>query len=284
MKKFSIIHIPLLSFFSKDLYQDVGLYWKGLNFTYLLLLLAVCLIPTMIKAHIAFSNFIDNDAPKVVEQVPEITITDGEVSIKEPQPYYITNPENGHILAILDTTDTINSLEDTDALCLVTKNSVIYRKDKFQTQTIDLTKVENFALDSARITGWLNTTKKFFVITIYPFALLGSYCYRIVQALIYAAIGLLFAYWCKATLSYKTLIRLAIVAVTPCIIVGTVLGLVGVYLPPLVYLLVALAYLFFAVKANSQTMPPQEQIQAEVRDESSVSKVRDFKEFQNLCL
>ncbi|MHC4159706.1 MAG: DUF1189 family protein [Planctomycetota bacterium] len=213
MKKFSIIHIPVLSFFSKDLYRDVGLHWKGLNFAYLLLLLAICWVPAIIKIHIAFSNFIDNEAPLVVEQVPEITITDGEVSIKEPQPYYITDPENDDILAVIDTTDTINSLEDTDALCLVTKTSVIYRKNELQTQTVDLSQVENFVLDSDRITGWLQIAKKLLAVTIYPFALLGSYFYRIVQALIYAAIGLLFASLCKARLSYAALLRLAIVAV-----------------------------------------------------------------------
>ena len=147
---------------------------------------------------------------------------------------------------------------------------------------MDLSEVENFVLDSDRIMGWLHITEKLIAITIYPFALLGSSFYRIVQALLYAAIGLLFASWCKATLSYAALLRLAIVAVTPCIIVGTVLGLVGVPLPSLVYLLIALLYLFFAVKANSQTMPPQEGIQPEGADESSAGKVRDFKEFQNL--
>ena len=282
MKKFSIIHIPVLSFFSKDLYRDVGLYWKGLNFTYLLLLLAICWIPTMIKAHIAFSNFIDNDAPAVVEQVPEITIIDGEVSIKEPQPYYIKEPESGDILAIIDTAGTINSLEDPNAICLLTKTNIMWRQSQFEIRTMDLSEVENFVLDSDRIMGWLHITEKLIAITIYPFALLGSYFYRIVQALLYAAIGLLFASWCKATLSYAALLRLAIVAVTPCIIVGTVLGLVGVPLPSLVYLLIALLYLFFAVKANSQTMPPQEGIQPEGADESSAGKVRDFKEFQNL--
>jgi hypothetical protein len=32
MKKFSIIHLPLMSFFSEALYRDVGLHWKGTGF------------------------------------------------------------------------------------------------------------------------------------------------------------------------------------------------------------------------------------------------------------
>jgi hypothetical protein len=261
MKKFSIIHVPLLSFFSEALYRDVGLHWKGTGFAYLLLLLAVCWIPAMIQIHTGFSNFIANDAPPVVNQVPQITITNGEVSIEEPQPYYIKAPDSNQVLAIIDTTGTITSLEDEDTLCLVTGTEVITRKNDVQTQTFDLSKVEHFVLDGDRIMGWLHTAKKFLVILIYPFALFSSYAYRIIQALIYAAIGLLFAKWCNTTLSYAALLRLAVVAVTPCIIVSTVLPIADVHLPwyaPLFYLLVALGYLFFGVKACSE-QPATEQ-------------------------
>ncbi len=263
MKKFSILHIPVLSFFSKELYRDVGLYWKGVNFSYLLLLLAICWIPTMIKIHICLSDFVNNDAPTVVEQVPEITIIDGEVSIKEPQPYYIKDPENGDVLAIIDTAGTIKSLEDPNTICLLTKTNIMWRQGRLETRTIDLSEVKNFVLDSERIMGWLHTAGKFLVIIIYPFALLGSYLYRIVQALIYAAIGLLFALWCKVTLSYATLLRLAVVAVTPCVMVKTILGIAGVHLPyaGLIYLVAALAYLFFGVHATAQTTGPQQETQ-----------------------
>ena len=262
-KKFSIIHLPVLSFFSQALYRDVGLHWKGTGFAYLLLLLAVCWIPVMIEAHIGFSNFVTTEAPAVVEQVPQITITDGEVSIEEPQPYYIKAPGSLEVLAIIDTTGTITSLQDPNTMCLLTKTEVITRKSELQTQTFDLSNVEHFVLDSDRIMRWLHTIKKFLIIIIYPFALFGSYLYRIVQALIYAAIGLLFAKWCKIVLPYLALLRLAIVAVTPCIIVSTVFSVAVVYLPYgwLFYLLVALGYLFYAVNACSQTPPAQQDTQ-----------------------
>lgn len=268
MKKFSIFHVPFMSFFSKELYQDVGLYWKGVNFGYLLLLLAVCWIPAIIKIRTVYSGFVREEAPPIVLQVPEITITDGQVSITESQPYYISDPENDDVLAIIDTTGTIISLEDSNAFCLLTKNSLIARKNKFETQTYDLSQVEHFVLDGDRIMSWLQTSKKFLVIVIYPFALLGSYIYRIVQALIYAAIGLLFASFCKVVLSYNTLLRLATVAVTPCIIAGTVFDLAGVSLPAPLYLLAALGYLFFGVKAVSQIPPAEEYLQDSIETES----------------
>jgi len=251
MRRYSIFHVPALSFFSKKLYIDVGLNWKGVNFLYLLLLLAVCWIPTVINLHRGISNFVNNEAPAIVNQVPEITITDGQVSVKETQPYYIKDPDSNEPLAIIDTTGQIKSLEDTDAFCLLTGNKLITKKSEFENTTYDLSNVKAFAVDSERITGWLQIGRKFLAVVIYPFALSGSYVYRIIQALIYAAIGLLFASFCKTTLSYAALIRLAVVAVTPCIIVSTILGLTGTSVPPYLYLVLALAYLFFAVKSIS---------------------------------
>ena len=251
MRRYSIFHVPALSFFSKKLYIDVGQNWKGANFLYLLLLLAICLIPTMINLHRGISNFVNNEAPAIVNQVPEITITDGQVSIKETQPYYIKDPDSDEPLAIIDTTGQIESLEDTDAFCLLTGNKVITKKSEFENRTYDLSNVKAFVVDSERITGWLQIGRKFLAVVIYPFVLLGYYMYRIVQALIYAAIGLLFASFCKTTLSYTALIRLAVVAVTPCIIVGTILGLTDTSIPPFLYLVAALVYLFFAVKSIS---------------------------------
>lgn len=251
MRRYSYFQVPSLSFFSNDLYIDVGKNWKGVNFLYLLLLLAVCLVPTMISLHRGVSDFINNEAPALVNQVPKITITDGLVSIKEAQPYYIKDPDSNEALAIIDTTGQIDSIEDMNAFCLLTSDKIIIKQSKFETRTYDLSNIKAFAVDSERITGWLHVGGKFLAIIAYPFALLGSLVYRVVQALIYAAIGLLFASVCKTTLPYTALIRLAVVAMTPCIIVGTILGLIDVSIPAWLYLVVALAYLFFAIKSIS---------------------------------
>ncbi len=251
MRRYSFFHVPALSFFSKELYIDVGLYWKGVNFLYLLLLLAICGIPAMIKVHLGAADFVNNEAPALVNQVPEITITDGQVSIKEIQPYYIKDPDSNEPLAIIDTTGQIESLEDSNAICLLTKTKIMWQKSEVETETYDLSNIKAFAVDSERITGWLHIGRKFVAVVIYPFALLGSYVYRIVQVLIYAAIGLLFASFFKTTLSYAALLRLAVVAVTPCIIVGAILGLADASVPAFLYLVAALGYLFFAVKLIS---------------------------------
>ena len=263
MKKFSIIHIPVLSFFSKDLYRDVGLNWKGICFGYLLLILAVCWIPGLVRIHIGYSRFVNEDAPTILEQVPEITITDGQVSIDQPEPYYITIPDTNDILVVIDTTGSIESPQDVNAFCLMTKTGIIMKQSDFETRTYDLSQVKSFTVSGDGIMKLLHITKKLLFIIVYPIALLSSYIYRIIHALIFAAIGLLFASMSRVSLSYGALLRLAVVAMTPCIIIKTVFVLAGFYLPciaGLLYFVITLAYLYYGVHSCSQTHLTEEEI------------------------
>lgn len=255
MKKFSILHLPVLSFYSGQLYQDVGLNWRGIGFGYLFLLLAVCAIPKMFKLHNNLSLFIDKEAPPFIEQVPKITIEKGEVHIDQPQPYYIKVPDSNQVLAIIDTTGQIQSLENTEAFALLMKTKLIMRQNNVESRTYDLSQIKSFVVDQDKITGWLNAIQKVVLPFLYPFVLLGSFIFRSIQALIYAAIGLLFAALCKIKLSYAALLRLAVVAVTPCIILRTVFEIVSLRIPMagLLFFLIAMAYLFWGVKTCSIT-------------------------------
>ena len=95
---------------------------------------------------------------------------------------------------------------------------------------------------------------------IFPFALLGSLIFRIIQLLVYAAIGIPIASWCRSNRSYGSLLRLAVVAVTPCIITKTVLGMMSVHIPfaGLLYFIVAVGYLFFGIKTSSEENEDQQ--------------------------
>jgi hypothetical protein len=225
----------------------------------------------MVRIHLGFAGFVKNDAPTIVEQIPEINITDGQVSIDEPVPYYIKIPDTNDNLAVIDTTGSITSPVDVNAFCLLTKTSMIMKQSNFETRTYDLSQIKSFTASGDDIMKLLHIIKKLLLIVMYPVALLSSYVYRIIQALIFAAVGLLFASMCKVSLSYGALLRLAVVAMTPCMIIKTVLGLAGIYLPcvgALVYIAITLAYLYFGVYACSQT-PPTEQV-LQVPDQTQI--------------
>lgn len=254
MKKFSVIHVPILSFFSGDLYRDVGLNWRGVCFGYLFLLIAVCTIPRVFILQKIISLFIDEQAPPLLKQVPKITITNGEVHVDDTQPYYIKAPDGNEVLAIIDTTGEIQSLDGTAAFVLLTKTKLIYRQSKVEYRTYDLSGIKEFVLEKGKIMGWLNIGKKLIVPVLLPFILLGSYIFRIIQALIYAAIGLIFIAFCRVKLSYDALVRLAVIAVTPCIILRTIFEIASVHVPMagLWFFLLAVGYLYVGVRASSQ--------------------------------
>ncbi|MDH4241650.1 MAG: DUF1189 domain-containing protein, partial [Phycisphaerae bacterium] len=74
---------------------------------------------------------------------------------------------------------------------------------------------------------------------------------------------LLFASSCRVSLSYGALLRLAVVAMTPCIIIKTVFALAGVQLPCIVlllYFVITLAYLYYGVHACSQIPLTEQEI------------------------
>jgi hypothetical protein len=261
MKKYSIFHIPILSFFSKDLYRDVGLNWRGTGFGYLLLLLVVCWIPQMFVIHTILSDLMeDEEFSGFISRIPTIQISNGEVFAEVEQPYYFRDTDTNDVLAIIDTTGTVTSIEDPNTFLLLKKDSLIMRQSAFESRTYDLSQVEDFTLSGEVVMRFSQIIAKFAVILMYPIAVLFSYVYRIIQALVYGAIGLLFASSCKVKLPYEALLRLAVVAMTPCIIVATALSFTILHLPIYLYLIAALLYLFFGVKSIQLDGPSEESI------------------------
>jgi len=260
MKRYSFFHAPVFSFFSKSFYRDVGQYWRGTGLLYLFVILAVLWVPAMIKLQFRLGRFVDIESKKVTEQIPAITISHGKVSTDVPTPYYIREPNQGTPFAIIDTTGESEILDTAPTnILLLTKSKLIMRNER-ETRSFDLSKVENFYVDRARVEGWLATARTWFVPLAYPLALLFSFVFRAIQILIYAAIGLLFAHLLKTSLSYKTLLRLAAVAITPVLVLDLILEFTPGRLPlwSLLGLAIGLAYLFYAVKVNSEPESPAE--------------------------
>ena len=252
MQQYKIYHPVLLSFYSRLLYQDVARNWKGVGFLYLFLILTACWALTMFKVHKSFTEAVNNYAPGIIRQIPEITIQNGKVSVEGPQPHFINDPETGKPLMIIDTTGQYTSLENTGAGILLTKNKLIVKRNARETRIIDLSDVEGFYVDQNRVSGWVSAVRDWFAIIALPFALIGSYIYRVVQVLIYAAIGILFTKITKSTLDYQVLLRLTSIAITPVIILNTLQILLGLSIPffGLLCFLIAMGYLFYAVKVN----------------------------------
>jgi hypothetical protein len=93
MKRYSIFHPLVLSFFSKSLYRDVAKNWRGTGLLYLAIVLALVWIPTIIKGHLAISAWVDGDSKEITKQIPAITISKGQVSTDVTTPYSSRTPK-----------------------------------------------------------------------------------------------------------------------------------------------------------------------------------------------
>jgi Protein of unknown function (DUF1189) len=258
MRRYTYFHGLPLSFFSKSFYQDVGKNWKGTGLLYIAIILALLWIPSVIKMQRELSNFVDNDSPSMTKQIPAVKIRNGVVSTDVQTPYYINSPE-GIPLVLIDTTGQHKTLEQTPAMMLVTKTTVVAKNNR-ETRIYDLRPVESFDIDRARVEGWLSSAKTWFIPAFYPLAILFSFIFRAIQILIYALIGMAFASVLHTKLEYKTLMRLAAVAITPVLVLNHLLEFSPVKIPlwTILGIGVGLAYLFFAVKSNTGTEPAPE--------------------------
>lgn len=252
-RRYSIFHPLFMSFFSKDFYQDVGKNWKGFSFVYLLFILFLCWLPSVVAVQHKISDSFMKSAREFLVQVPRITISHGEVSIDQEEPYFIRDPENGDIFAIIDTTGQFTSLNGVAANALITKKKAIIRKSKRETRTFDLSDIESFTLDQNFINKWLRIFEKWFAIIFLPFAVFASFIYRTIQVLIYAVIGVLFNKVAKADLNYQALISLSIMSITPVLILDTILGLTEVAIPlwGLWCFVISMGILYYGVKVNA---------------------------------
>lgn len=253
MKQYSFFHAPVMSFFSSFFYRDVGRYWRGTGLLYMFVILAVLWIPTIIKMQVGLNRFVDTDSKKMTAQIPAITISHGKVSTDVPTPYYIRDPDSGTPLAIIDTTSEYRTLDEKPANVVLLTDSKLIMRNERETKTYDLSKVESFYLDRARVEGWLAVLKTWFLPVGYPVALLFSFVFRTIQVLIYALLGLAFASMLQVKLEYKTLMRLAAAAITPVLVLDLILEFLPLRIPlwSVLGVGVGLAYLFFAIRSNA---------------------------------
>lgn len=254
MKHYSIFHPLYMSFFSRSLYQDVAVNWKGFCFAYLFIVLALSLAPDMVRLHARITDFLVEDAPKVVRQVPTITISEGKASIKEPVPYVINAPWSKSPFAVIDTSDSPPPIENIKATVVLTKTKLAVRSDESDMRSMDLSGMHNFVIDSNLIYGWLEIFRDYFIFAVYAFALLFAFLYYLVQILFCASIGMLFTKIFNIELPSRALIRLSVIAFTPPVMLQTAHDLLGVEFPygSAITFFLATCYLYFAVGSCSE--------------------------------
>jgi hypothetical protein len=225
-----------------------------MGLVYLLSLVALCTIPPVLELQSGIALFLSEKAPALVNQMPDIRITNGEVSIDDEEPYFILDEETGETVIIIDTTGRTSSLEGSTARILLTKSSIIVKKNAPDAvETFDLSRVDGLIIDRGAIYSFIDTFERWFAIAVYPFAVLFSFLYRVLAVLLYALVGKAFCSSLRIRLDYRALMRLSAAAITPSVVLGSLAVLFGIMIPLwwVMSWLITTGYLFFGVKSNA---------------------------------
>ncbi|MEA2068540.1 MAG: DUF1189 family protein [Verrucomicrobiota bacterium] len=240
--------MPFLSFFSKRLYRDVGHNWKGANLAYLFLLLSICCLPVAFHVREGMLHSLETGQTNILNQIPDIHLKKGRVSIEQDQPYYI-NRNNGTPLAIIDTTGSMNYIDNTGVMVLLTESKLIVRRGNNLFNTFDLGGVADLHINKYIINGWLQTARSSIAPLSYGIFLILSYILVVLALLVVAIAGLILATAMHNPLGFPVALRIATVAATPAIIFISIAAAANYAIPGMAYLGITLIYLFVGIKS-----------------------------------
>jgi len=255
MSRYGYFRTFYMSFYSRDLYRDVAENWGAGVVLYLTLLLAISWLITMIVAHPLFRAGVSQFNQQITPQLPEvITIKKGIVTTPENRPYLIKDAKTQDVIAIIDTSGKYTSLEESHAALLITKDTYAHTSDsnyhKIEINTIPTNL--NLMITRAQVQQFIPKFMDWMLAIAFPFLLIASLLYRLLQSIVYAIFGKIFAAISGQPLMYSTILKLAMVSITPAIVVCTVLQWAHFILPHigLMYFALAMIYLIFAIRAN----------------------------------
>jgi len=261
MRKYGLFHPPVLSFFSKDLYIDVARNWTGTGIIYLLMLLIITWGLITVRAHFATTALLNSEGRAIAAKIPTMKLTKGKIAFEVEQPFIVNEPESDKPLIILDTTGQTTSLDDHPGVVMLVTETKMITRNQGKVEEVDLSQLPDFKVDQQTLQGWLESAGTIIVIVLLPIFLVTSIVYRLLQLILYALIAGAFASSAKLKLDFSTQMRLAAMALTPAIVLDTILWVGNIEMPfwwPICFFL-TLGYLYFGIGAVAKAQPPDQQ-------------------------
>jgi hypothetical protein len=253
-----------MSFYSADVYREVARTWRGVGILYLLLVLAITWLPTPVRWARALQNFAESYGQKVVDQLPAIKIQDGVMSSSPSGRHVILDPQDERgeraLVIIDDSIDEAPSEMPTDTIVLTRLEAGMIRPSRSERRVWKLSGASNVELTPTDIQGLIQSWPFWIPPLCYVFAVAGSLAFRSLQLLVYTAVGQALARRAKVKLDGRALFRLSAVAVTPVIVLRTLLWF-GPWEPAWyirwpIAIAITLAYLRFGIRAAGAEASP----------------------------
>ena len=254
MSPYRFWNIPLYSCYSAQLYVHVARTWQGLGVLYLFFILTICSLSTTYRLGVVMESVVQERVMPIIDKIPVLRFEQGQLSVAGPQPLVILDPVTELPMVVIDTSGQTTSLEQNDVPLLLMKDRALARQGRDGERTLEFAGLDGVELDSDAIRNGLQRAIGFIKPLAYIPVLLVEFLYRLVQTLLYAVGGLVFASWLKVSLPYSVLFRLTCVAMTPSLLLTAVLDLFGIGLPlaGVLFFLLSQLYLYFAVRSVAE--------------------------------
>ncbi len=262
MRSTSLIKAIPQSFYSGGLYREVAREWNGLGFGYMLVAISIFSLPVILLAILySFTITLDKpfDANYIINQVPALTIKNGELSTQVVMPYYIKDKETGATVAVIDTTraasDWTQQMKDYKLLMVIGKNQILINKrsETGEKTLYEIPEKMNTIITSDDVREFYSTLIGYswaIVLCIAPFMILTWFLFRIVVMFFYGIMTKIISLILRAGLSYIDCVRLTSVATTATIALFALEMIFTFHLSGWTYFAVSAVYLFCAVKAS----------------------------------
>jgi len=274
MRQYAGWQAPFYSFWSKPFYVDVAKNWGGLAYAYLFVLLCFTWLFLSIKIDMDFSYNADHFMKPIIEQLPVMTIDKGILSIDHVSPYTIKTT-TGEALITFDTSDKPMNPPQAPGIFLVEKNTVIIKASELHKRLKEVNKesgasspydgtpppdqnmdlfsgTDHAIIDQKTVNQSINSLKKLLAIFVFVIALPLGFILCVLQSLIYGLLAMAIASANQINLSYGAAVRLSVVAMTPVILMDSLLKLRhadSIFWGPIAFL-ITVVYIIVAVRAN----------------------------------
>jgi Protein of unknown function (DUF1189) len=239
---------PVLSFYNKSFYIDVLNNWQGNGIGYLFIM---CVLAAVIGAApmalLCYKGYTDKAVPIFFAQVPKIDFEDGHVTVDKHCPYQIKEPATGTVIAEFRTDQSgppkISSA-GTDPPIIVT-HDVLYIDSPSTTGAANDTRILSFA-DAQKLWGgsakfdgndlyrWWKSLMYWIPIAVLILGIPMLFAGHLFQALVYGLVAQYMFNSNKITVTYSNAVRMATMAITPCIIINSLVVLSAIAAPVLV--------------------------------------------------
>lgn len=228
-----------------SIYKEVISERASFAVRYILWLVFFSTIILSVRASFDFFRLLNQSAEWAKAKIPTITIKQGQASSDVPQPYTAQERE---FTFILDTTGSTSKIDAPRGL-LVAKDKIIYKESQFQTREYSLSNIPHLIFDANLIDKW----KKVASALALPIVAVGIFLWnclaRFLQVFYFSLFSMLINKARHINLGYSALFNIGAYAITPAVILGLIVNVVGVPLPIFwtFYAAVYITYLTIAI-------------------------------------